>query len=152
MGTYRSGVEWLRAPFEHLARDDLTAALVVCRGDEVDDDVARVWPAFAAHGKGSVTIRQALAHGAAVPGWRERLDLAEFPDREAAADVRIRLRPGPDAQAPWPLRDADGAWQQRWRTATGIMADLLHNPPELMDPVAVNGPAVRDLVAPAVSG
>lgn len=167
----------------------------------LDGEVAGVWPAFAAHGKERVTIRHALAHGAAVPGWRKRLDLAAFADREHAAEalaaappwwrpgepgehatsyghlldgilrhgtgrdiegwwndliargIGVRLRPGTNTvDMPCPLRDLDGAWRQRWRTATGVMADLLHNPPELMEPAAVNGPAVRDLVAPAVTG
>ena len=59
----------------------------------LDDPVAGVWPEFGAHGKGGVTIAQALAHGAAVPGWRQRLDLAGFADREAAARALADARP-----------------------------------------------------------
>ena len=126
-----SSIEQLHDAFADLARDGLTAALVVRRGDEVlldvavganpqgqpftsstpvflysavkpvaaltvllavadgaltlEDPVARVWPEFGAHGKDRVTVAEALAHGAAVPGWREQLDLAGFADREAAA-------------------------------------------------------------------
>lgn len=47
----------------------------------LDEPVARCWPNFAAHGKGSVTVRQALCHRAGVPAIREHLvddDLADF--------------------------------------------------------------------------
>jgi CubicO group peptidase (beta-lactamase class C family) len=40
---------------------------------ELEMPVAEVWPEFAAHGKGAVTIRQALCHEAAVPAIREPL-------------------------------------------------------------------------------
>lgn len=166
----------------------------------LDLSVAHLWPEFGAFGKDEVTIRQALAHGAAVPGWRERLDLSAFGDREAAANalaaarpwwspgepgehatsyghlldrillrgtgrdieswwndvaeagIEVRLRPGTGAEAPWPLRDDDGSWRDRWHTAPGLMGDLLRNPPELLDVDAVNSPAMHDVVAPAVIG
>jgi CubicO group peptidase (beta-lactamase class C family) len=162
--------------------------------------VAGLWPAFGAHGKHEVTVGQALGHGAALPGWREKLDLNGFGDRAAAAHalavaepwwtpgepgehatsyghlldailghatgrdiqawwgevtatgIGIRLRPGSGTQAPWPLRDADGSWTALWAAAPGIMGDLLRNPPELMDVDAVNGPGVRDVIAPAITG
>lgn len=46
--------------------------------------VASLWPAFAVHGKDGITIRDALAHSAAVPGWRQPLRLAELADRASA--------------------------------------------------------------------
>ena len=179
----------------------LTVLLAVADGAlTLEDPVARLWPEFGAHGKERVTIGHALAHGAAVPGWREPLDLAAFTDREAAANaladsapwwrpgepgehatsyghlldailrrgtgrdiedwwhdvaaagIGVRLRPGAGAQAPWPLRDGDGSWHDRWLAATGVMGDLLRNPPELLDVAAVNSATMRDVVAPAVTG
>lgn len=64
----------------------------------------------------------------------------------------MRLCPGIGADAPWPLRDEGGAWRDLWSAATGVMGVLLRNPPELLDVEAVNGTAVRNLVAPAVTG
>lgn len=59
----------------------------------LDAPIAELWPAFAAHGKDRVTVRQALAHGAAVPGWREQLDLDTFADREAASELLAASTP-----------------------------------------------------------
>lgn len=39
----------------------------------LDDSIASHWPAFAAHGKGDATVRQALCHRAGVPAIREPL-------------------------------------------------------------------------------
>lgn len=72
------------------------AVLVAAADGEVDLDapVAASWPAFGAYGKQDVTIATALAHGAAVPGWRAPLsgrDLLDRPGTEAALA----------ASAPW---------------------------------------------------
>ena len=40
---------------------------------DLDAPVARVWPAFAAAGKGDVTLRQVLSHTAGLPAVRQRL-------------------------------------------------------------------------------
>lgn len=62
------------------------AALVAAADGALDLDapVAGTWPAFGAHGKDEVTVAQALAHGAAVPGWRVLWTGVELRDREAA--------------------------------------------------------------------
>ena len=66
----------------------LTVLLAVAERElSLDTPVARLWPAFAAHGKGRVTIRQTLAHSAAVPGWRDPVDLATLSDRATAAEA-----------------------------------------------------------------
>jgi CubicO group peptidase (beta-lactamase class C family) len=44
----------------------------------LDDPVARVWPEFAAGGKETVTVRQALCHRAAVPAIRQPLTNEEL--------------------------------------------------------------------------
>jgi CubicO group peptidase (beta-lactamase class C family) len=65
----------------------------------LDDTIAQHWPAFAAEGKESFTIRDALCHRAGVPAIREPMtneDLADF-DRMAAAVA---------ATAPWWPRGA----------------------------------------------
>lgn len=64
----------------------LAVLLAASRGAlDLDDRVAATWPAFGAHGKDDVTVRQALAHAAAVPGWAPGTDVATVADREAAA-------------------------------------------------------------------
>jgi CubicO group peptidase (beta-lactamase class C family) len=72
----------------------LAVLLAVADGEvDLDAPVARDWPAFAARGKGRVTVRELLAHGAAVPGWREPLTLAAYADRVAAAELLAAAEP-----------------------------------------------------------
>jgi CubicO group peptidase (beta-lactamase class C family) len=47
---------------------------------DLDQPVAAVWPEFAAAGKGSATVRQALCHRAGVPAIREPLTDDDLPD------------------------------------------------------------------------
>ena len=61
---------------------------------DLDDPVAKHWPAFAAHGKHGVTVAEALAHGAAVPAWRRAMSIEDLADREAATAELA-------ASAPW---------------------------------------------------
>jgi CubicO group peptidase (beta-lactamase class C family) len=60
---------------------------------DLDARVAALWPTFGAHGKGRVTVREALGHGAAVPGWREPIDLGTLADLPAAAERLARSEP-----------------------------------------------------------
>ena len=56
----------------------ICAYLLVERGRlELDAPIARYWPAFAAHGKGSITLRQAMSHRAGLPALDRDLSLAE---------------------------------------------------------------------------
>lgn len=179
------------------------AALLAAADGALDLDlpVARAWPTFGAHGKDGVTVAQALAHGAAVPGWRALWTGAELRDREAAeaalaasvpwwpvgepgehavsyghlvdgilrhatgrdvlawaADAiaatgtGLSLLPGTGMRTPAPLDDPHGAWRATWRSAPGLMGELLCNPAELLDASWVDGPEGRALVAPAVTG
>lgn len=55
----------------------------------VDDPVAKYWPAFAANGKGSITIRQLLTHSSGLrPGMVSR-----FSDYDGAMAVIVRDHP-----------------------------------------------------------
>ncbi|GIG64703.1 serine hydrolase domain-containing protein [Phytomonospora endophytica] len=73
----------------------LTVALLVQDGVlDLDDTVASHWPAFGAHGKDRLTLRQLLAHQAGVPGVDGGLTPAELADDRAIA-VRVA------AQAPY---------------------------------------------------
>jgi CubicO group peptidase (beta-lactamase class C family) len=60
---------------------------------EYDAPVAALWPAFGAHGKERVTIAQAMAHQAGVPGFPERIDPALWLDPPACAEAIAALAP-----------------------------------------------------------
>jgi CubicO group peptidase (beta-lactamase class C family) len=70
--------------------------------------VASVWPAFGAHGKDRVTIAQALAHQAGVPGFLERIDPDLWLDPPAAAEAIAALEPL------WPPGSASGYHPLTW--------------------------------------
>ncbi|MQY10130.1 hypothetical protein SRB5_02350 [Streptomyces sp. RB5] len=63
-----------------------------------DTPVAEVWPEFAAHGKGAVTVRQVLNHTAGVPGIPLDTTVADLCDWDrmtaAAADATLWWEPG----------------------------------------------------------
>ncbi len=67
-----------------------------------EEKVADLWPAFAAHGKGEVTVAQLLSHQSGLPGFTETVDPSIWFDRQAVLD---RLA----AQAPmWPPGSGSG--------------------------------------------
>ncbi|MDQ0756461.1 serine hydrolase domain-containing protein [Arthrobacter sp. B3I4] len=76
----------------------LVIALLVQDGLlDLDATMASYWPEFGAHGKDRVTVREALAHQAGVPGIAGGLALEEFPTPEAArrlAALTPLWRPG----------------------------------------------------------
>lgn len=64
----------------------LCFAMLVDRGAcTYDDPVARWWPEFAAHGKGSVTIGMLLSHQAGLCSFRDPATVDDFYDQPAAA-------------------------------------------------------------------
>lgn len=92
-GTDRDGRPFTpdRPVFLYSAVKPLAAlAVLVAAADgavDLDAPVALAWPGFAAHGKDRVTVAEALAHAAAVPGWPTAITGAELADREAAAEA-----------------------------------------------------------------
>lgn len=52
---------------------------------DYDAKLSALWPDFAQHGKGGITIAQALSHQAGVPGFREEMDPAEWFDMDGIA-------------------------------------------------------------------
>lgn len=120
---------------------------------DLDSPVAEAWPAFAAHGKGEVTIAQVLAHGAALPGWRRSMTIEDLADRREAAEELASSAPW------WPLGEAGehalsyghlldavlwhatghdiAWWWEVAREATGVPIDLTvgdREPAPLVDP------------------
>ena len=72
----------------------MTLALCHARGWlDYDVRVAELWPEFAENGKGSVTVRQLLAHEAGLPVIDEPLDAEKLRDFDALARAIARQRP-----------------------------------------------------------
>lgn len=63
----------------------LTVLVLADRGDiDLDAPVARYWPAFAAHGKDDVRVRQLLGHTSGVPGWSRPVTVEDLLDLETS--------------------------------------------------------------------
>jgi CubicO group peptidase (beta-lactamase class C family) len=60
---------------------------------DYDGATASLWPAFGAHGKDAVTIRETLAHQAGVPGFLEPIDPDLWLDPPACAAAIAALAP-----------------------------------------------------------
>jgi CubicO group peptidase (beta-lactamase class C family) len=70
------------------------AHLMVERGlIDYDTPIARVWPEFAAHGKGAVTFGHALDHTAGVPNLPAEADRARIVDWDAMCAIVADLKP-----------------------------------------------------------
>jgi CubicO group peptidase (beta-lactamase class C family) len=72
----------------------LVLALVEQGLVELEAPVAKLWPAFAAHGKGGTSVRAILSHRAGLPSVRERLPEHAIYDWD-------RMTGALAAQAPW---------------------------------------------------
>jgi CubicO group peptidase (beta-lactamase class C family) len=73
----------------------LAALVLVDRGDlDLDADVARYWPEFAARGKAGVKVRQLLSHTSGVSGWDQPVSFEDVYDWDKATALLA-------AQAPW---------------------------------------------------
>jgi CubicO group peptidase (beta-lactamase class C family) len=73
----------------------LAALVLVDRGElDLDANVARYWPEFAANGKGQIKVRHLLLHTSGVSGWEPPITLEDLYDWEESTS---RLA----AQAPW---------------------------------------------------
>jgi CubicO group peptidase (beta-lactamase class C family) len=70
-----------------------TLAVVASGALDLDSPLAAVWPEFAAHAKGSVTLRQALSHRAGVPGIRRPVGTEEVFDFVAIAAALAETEP-----------------------------------------------------------
>jgi len=65
-----------------------------------DDRVARVWPAFAAAGKGEITVAQVMSHQAGLPGFAEPTSIDDQFDWEGCIGKLERQAPA------WPPGEA----------------------------------------------
>lgn len=72
----------------------LLALDLIGRGHlELDEAVARRWPAFGCHGKDEVTLRHLLSHQAGLPALRRRLPPGAMLDWETMTDALAAERP-----------------------------------------------------------
>jgi CubicO group peptidase (beta-lactamase class C family) len=73
----------------------LCALILADRGVlDLDAPVAKYWPEFAAAGKERVLVRHLLGHTSGLPGWTEKVTIADILDREKAVGLLAK-------QAPW---------------------------------------------------
>ncbi|MEM9669640.1 MAG: serine hydrolase domain-containing protein [Pseudomonadota bacterium] len=78
-----------------------------------DTPLAKYWPEFAAHGKGAVTVGEALSHQAGVPGFVEPIDPAMWLDPPS---LSARLA---DEAPQWLLGDGTGYHPLTWGYIAG---------------------------------
>jgi len=101
----------------HSATKGISAFILAMVADRkllsYDDPVAALWPAFGARGKGDVTIAQAAAHQAGVPGFLQRIDPELWLDTKACADAIAALAPL------WPPGTASGYHPMTWGYIVG---------------------------------
>jgi CubicO group peptidase (beta-lactamase class C family) len=86
----------------------LVATLVADGALDPDAPVTELWPEFAAHGKGRLSIGDVLAHQAGVPAVDRPMTMAEVLDVETLADALAQQRPL------WPAGRAHGYHAFTW--------------------------------------
>ena len=73
----------------------LAALVLVDRGElDLDANVAKYWPEFAARGKAGIKVRQLLSHTSGVSGWEQPVTLEDLYDWDKSTALLA-------AQAPW---------------------------------------------------
>jgi CubicO group peptidase (beta-lactamase class C family) len=73
----------------------LAALVLVDRGElDLDANVAKYWPEFAARGKAGIKVRQLLSHTSGVSGWEQPIALEDVYDWDKSTAMLA-------AQAPW---------------------------------------------------
>jgi CubicO group peptidase (beta-lactamase class C family) len=141
-GEARPGVPWTRDTMVQVwsvskTMVALTALTLVERGVlDLDARVADSWPAWGAHGKGGVLLRQLLGHTSGVPGWTDQVSVEDILDLEGAEALLAE-------QEPWYEPGSAPAYQiichghlvdAVVRGATGRpLADVLHE--EIVEPL-----------------
>jgi CubicO group peptidase (beta-lactamase class C family) len=101
---------------------------------DVDENVAKYWPEFAANGKEHVKVRHLLSHTSGVSGWEDPMTTAGLIDTPAATELLSK-------QAPW--------WEPG--TASGYHAITMGN---LLGEVVhrVSGKPLKQFVAEEIAG
>jgi CubicO group peptidase (beta-lactamase class C family) len=77
------------------AMTSLAALVLVDRGElDLDANVAKYWPEFAANGKAGIKVRHLLSHMSGVSGWEQPITLDDLYDWDKSTALLA-------AQAPW---------------------------------------------------
>jgi len=77
------------------AMTSLAALVLVDRGElDLDANVAKYWPEFAARGKAGIKVRHLLSHTSGVSGWDQPITLEDLYDWDKSTALLA-------AQAPW---------------------------------------------------
>ncbi|MFT5932573.1 MAG: CubicO group peptidase (beta-lactamase class C family), partial [Hyphomonas sp.] len=92
------------------------AALVVELDEGYETPVSVIWPEFAAHGKGGVTIGEMVSHQAGLPGFIHEIDPDLWLDPPACAAAIAELAPL------WPPGSAHGYHPLTWGYLVGELA------------------------------
>lgn len=72
----------------------LATLMLVDRGLlDVDENVAKYWPEFAANGKEELKVRHLLSHTSGLPGWEEPLTKEDLFDFEKASSALAQQKP-----------------------------------------------------------
>ncbi len=113
----------------------LCALILADRGVlDLNAPMAKYWPEFAAAGKERVLVRHVLGHTSGLPGWTEKVTLADILDREKAAALLA-------AQAPW------------WEPGTQIGYEALTFGPLLGEVIRrITGKTLGEFFAAEVAG
>ncbi|MEM7663286.1 MAG: serine hydrolase domain-containing protein [Pseudomonadota bacterium] len=92
----------------------IVVAMLVDRGlVDYETPLSTYWPEFAAHGKGAVSVGEALSHQAGVPGFAEPIDPGLWLDPPGLA---ARLAEEPPQ---WPIGDGSGYHPLTWGYIAG---------------------------------
>ena len=72
----------------------LAALVLVDRGElDLDANVAKYWPEFAAQGKSHVKVRHLLAHTSGVSGWEQPVTIEDIYDLDRSTSMLAAKRP-----------------------------------------------------------
>ena len=71
----------------------LAALVLVDRGElDLDANVAKYWPEFAANGKAGIKVRQLMSHTSGVSGWEQPITLEDLYDWEKSTALLAAQR------------------------------------------------------------
>src|SRR5690606_23644697 len=98
-GEARPGVRWERDTITQVwsVTKTMAALALLTQVDQglidLDAPVARYWPAFAAHGKDGVLVKQVLGHTSGLPGWTPPVTVEDILDLEKSEAILADAEP-----------------------------------------------------------
>jgi uncharacterized protein YbbC (DUF1343 family) len=119
---------------------------------DLDRPAATYWPAFAANGKGAITVRQLMTHYAALPAG---IPTRSWSDYQGALDAIVALKPVAPAGTRFNYSDVDFiVLGEIVRRVSGqpletYAAQHIFQPLGMRDTTFLPSPSLRDRIAPA---